>query len=350
MSINIKKVVVFGATGAIGTSLIEILSEKEPSWKIAAISRSEPTSSKHASIANLPNVEMVQGDVEDLKSAQQVTEGADMVYACIGLAKYERRHWAQHWPIVVENLLQVTSYQRPLVFCDNLYAYGPTTNITPNTETLEPGVQSKPAIRALIRQKLEERMEQSPGSLGVVGGADFFGPGVDDEKSFLNGVVIRNMVQGKKPMALGSSNAIHDFCYVRDFSNALYVVSKRPAAMGRFWICPHSIHDKTLAEIAILIAKKCPGGGASSSFSVWPYWMVVVLGLFTTTLGELQEMMPYWQNHYSVDDTEFVKEFGIEATPCEEALEKTVDYYQQVEKKELEKKLAAGAGASCTPC
>ena len=41
-----------------------------------------------------------------------------------------------------------------------------------------------------------------------------------------------------------------------DFANALYVVSKeenRPLSMGRFWICPHSTHNRSYRDIEDMI-------------------------------------------------------------------------------------------------
>lgn len=61
----ISKVIVFGATGAIGTSLIEILSEKQPTWEIVAISRSGASSNSPLAKMQLQRVMVIKGDVED---------------------------------------------------------------------------------------------------------------------------------------------------------------------------------------------------------------------------------------------------------------------------------------------
>ena len=161
---NNKKIVVFGATGSVGTDLIEIVSNNEPNWKIVAVSRSGPNTNARLASLHLPNVDIVKGDVEDLESAKQITNDADMVFSCVGFVQYEQRYWVKHWPKVVDNLLAVTSVDRPLIFCDNLYAYGnPQTPINPSTKTLPPGMQTKPAIRSLLRVKLTKRMKEAPG-------------------------------------------------------------------------------------------------------------------------------------------------------------------------------------------
>ena len=176
MSATASKVIVFGATGAIGTSLIEIIHEKQPTWEILAVSRSGPKAD--SPLAKIPQVTMVKGDVEDLETVQELTKDVQLVFCTVGFPQYESKYWAKHWPVVVDNLLAVTNESRPLVFCDNLYAYGPGTNISPSSPTVSPSTKSKPAIRALLHQKFQERMDTLPKSIVVVGGADFFGPGV----------------------------------------------------------------------------------------------------------------------------------------------------------------------------
>ena len=64
----------------------------------------------------------------------------------------------------------------------------------------------------------------------------------------------------KRPTCLVSfacaTSSMTTFCYSRDFANALYVVSKeenRPLSMGRFWICPHSIHNRLYRDIEDMI-------------------------------------------------------------------------------------------------
>ena len=251
---NNKKIVVFGATGSVGTDLIEIVSNNEPNWKIVAVSRSGPKTNARLASLHLPKVDIVKGDVEDLESAKQITNDADMVFSCVGFVQYEQRYWVRHWRKVVDNLLAVTSVDRPLMFCDNLYAYGNPQNAS--TKTLPPGMQTKPAIRSLLRVKLTKRMKEAPGSIVAVGGADIFGPHIDDAKSHLGGTMVAKMVEGNRPTCLVSRNIHHDFCYSRDFANALYVVSKeenRPLSMGRFWICPHSTHNRSYRDIEDMI-------------------------------------------------------------------------------------------------
>ena len=86
-----KKVIVFGSTGPIGTNLIQIIANEQPSWQIVAVSRSGPQSKSVLASLKLDNVEIVKGDVELLEDVQSLTDSVDLVYCCIGFEKYERK-------------------------------------------------------------------------------------------------------------------------------------------------------------------------------------------------------------------------------------------------------------------
>jgi nucleoside-diphosphate-sugar epimerase len=261
------KVIVYGATGAIGTSLVETLCAEHKGWEILAVTRSAKGTSRLASM-KLPNVTMVEGDPFDEESVLEMTTDCDIVYSCIGFHRDERKYWAKHWPrIVLENLLAAlkpdstngSMQKKRLVFCDSLYAYGPRENISPTSSTVAQSYKSKPAVRAKVREMMVQHMTQYPGTLIAVGGADFCGPHVAD-KGF-HDAVAGKIAQGQSALAIDSVPVVHEFCFAPDFARALAMVSANDEnflkAADKFWICPHStIHDKTLQEIASEIAVK----------------------------------------------------------------------------------------------
>lgn len=326
-----KKVIVFGSTGPIGTNLIQIIANEQPSWQIVAVSRSGPQSKSVLASLKLDNVEIVKGDVELLEDVQSLTDSVDLVYCCIGFEKYERKYWAKHWPPVIDNLLAVTSETRPLVVCDNLYAYEAGINMSTSSKLIEASLKSKPAIRSFVHQKLQLRMDSQPKSVTCVGGADFFGPHVHN--SFLGDTFFGSMVlKGQKPLAIATDKAIHDFCYAKDFANALYIASIHDRAYGRFWICPHSIHNMSMHDIATEVSKILSEGTTPTKVQVLPVFLVKMLAVVMPSLSEMKEMLPLWTKDYSVNDSEFCQEFDVEATQMREALSVTVEYYKKQKK------------------
>ena len=179
-----KKIVMFSATGSIGTdhcNLIEIVSKHEPHWKIVAVSTSIEISCMDQ--LDLPGVEIVQGDIMDLDFATQITNDADMVLSCVGFVQDEERFWAERWPTIVNNLLSITSIDRPLIFHDNLYENrNPKTPLQVSRRQLLMKTRSKAAIRSLLHGRIQERMKETPGSVVAVGGSNIFGPHLFDDK------------------------------------------------------------------------------------------------------------------------------------------------------------------------
>jgi len=241
------------------------------------------------------------------------------------------KYWAKHWPVVVDNLLLASSQKegQKLVFCDNLYAYGPTTNISPSSSIISASDRSKPGIRVHLRNKLQQRMNDKPESIAVVGGADFFGPYVTNA-SFLGDTITKAIVEGKpSPICLGSSSVIHDFCYVPDFARALYTVSINDKANGKFWICPHAIHNRTIEQIASDMARMAES--KNGTVTVYGGWSVRLLGFFMGFMSAMIEMLPFWTKAYSVDDSDFCKTFGTQATSYEDALWAYIEFYRSLD-------------------
>jgi nucleoside-diphosphate-sugar epimerase len=320
-----KKVIVFGSSGGIGSKLVEILSKEQPSWEIVAVSRSSAEK-----FAQYSNVKVVPGDATNKTEVMELTADKDIVYACIGFPKYEKKYWATTWPIVLDNLLEGTAQRegQKFVFCDNLYAYGPTQNISPKTSRVPANSKSKLGVRALLHEKFQKRMSDSPDSMMVVGSADFFGPGITDV-TFLGDTFTKAILEGKKaPIAIGSSSKIHDFAYAPDFSNALYIASNNDKAYGKFWVCPTAIHDKSMDQIAADVARLAECDSKKAKVTAYPGWSIKLLSPFMSFMREMVEMLPFWTNDYSVDDSDFCSTFGVKPTPYEEALKEYIAFYK----------------------
>lgn len=322
-----KKVIVFGSTGAIGRHLINILATEQPTWEVTAVTRSTSTDKFDGLSSN--NVRVVQGDPNIKDQVVALSADKDIIYSCIGFSRYEAKYWSQHWPIVLDNLI-AASDQRPgqkLVFCDNLYAYGPSTNISPRSPTVAPSEKSKPGIRAILRQKMEQRIAEKPDSIVIVGGADFFGPYVTNV-SFLGDTFTKAIVHGKPaPICIGSASVIHDFAFAPDFSRALYIASTNDKANGKFWLCPHAIRNKTLNQIAADVGRLADQP-KNSKVTVYPGWSVKLLSPFMGFMKEMVEMLPFWTKDYTIDDSDFCETFGVEPTPYEDALSAYVEFYK----------------------
>jgi nucleoside-diphosphate-sugar epimerase len=321
-----KKVIIFGASGAIGLKLTEIVSGEQPDWEVFAVSRNAKAKE---TLSKYSNVTVIPCDACNKEEILSLTADKDIIYCSIGFPQYTAKFWAKTWPLVVDNILEASNQKegQKLVFCDNIYAYGAATNISPTSKTVPPSLKSKPGVRAILREKFQKRMDEKPDSIVVVGSSDFFGPNLT-ETTFLGDTFTKAILEGKKaPICLGSSTKIHDFAYGPDLSKALYIVSVDDEANGKFWICPHAIKNKTFTRIAQDVAR-LEGGNKKSKVTVYAAWSVKLLGLFIGDLKNMVEMLPIWVNDYSVDDSDFRKTFDMEPTPYEEALKDYISFYK----------------------
>jgi len=311
------------------------------------VTRSPPTedAAKTSRLAQmkLPNVTLVQGVATDQNQVLQLCQDVDLIYCCIGFLQYETKYWAKHWPLVCDNLLQAvvtTSSQgsngsstakKKLVFCDNIYAYGPGENLSVRGSRVPASLQSKPGIRALLHAKFQKHMQEHPGTLTVVGASDFFGPHVTTNGIMGDTLTGKIVVEEASPLAIGRCDVVHDFCYAPDFAKALAVASVHDKAYDHFWIAPHSLHGMTLQEIGNAIASKA-GRPSPVKFIVMGPCLVHVMSPFMGFMSEMREMLPSWTSDYTVDDSDFCTAFGVEATPKDEALEALVQFYLQKKK------------------
>ena len=306
------KVAVFGASGSIGTLLLQALRKEHPGWTVVGVSRSADRGDG-----------WIQGDIFSAASVKECAKDCQILFSCIGFEQYERKYWAEHWPLVVDNLLSaLEDGDRKLVFCDNLYAYGnPKVPITTATPKIASGLHSKPAVRALLHEKFQSHPAWN--RIAILGASDFFGPGLD-QKSFLGDTVTGKIVVGSTPLVVGRKDCIHDFGYAPDVARAMVVASTQPEAYGKFWIVPHSVHGSTMQQIVEEIAE-LHGSTKKPNCTVLGPWMLTLLSPFVGFLGEIKEMLHIWTQDYQVQDSDF---FGMQATPRREALQALVQYYE----------------------
>jgi nucleoside-diphosphate-sugar epimerase len=183
----------------------------------------------------------------------------------------------------------------------------------------------------------------------VVSTSDYFGPDAV-ENVFLGKTFTKRICQGQSPFAIGSAAVVHDFCFLPDLAKSLHVVSKHDKAYDNFWICPHSIKGKTLAELAADMDKTVrsestpelddedyqeehgekeekPESPPFNGVTVMPALMIRTLRPFNAYLREILDRIHCWRQDYRVDDSAIRAAFDLEATPYEEALQEYVAMY-----------------------
>ena len=305
------KHVILGCRGPVGVALMEGLAAAgREVVGVCRTGRSEAPA----------GVRIEAGDVADVSTARRLADGADVVYGCMGLPYPE---WLEKWPPIVEGMLAAAeSAGARLVFADNLYGYGPQS--LPLTEDLpDTSFGNKPALRARMGRTMLEAHGAGRAPVALVRASDFFGPRVTN--AALGERVFANVLAGKPAEMIGDLDQPHTFTYAPDFARALQRIGEaEDDVYGQAWHVPNP-PTRNPREIVDLVGElmgknvkvRSLGGG-----------LLAVLALFSPLMRELKEMMYQWDRPYRVDHTKWVARFGEEATPLENGLRATLDWYR----------------------
>ena len=237
---------------------------------------------------------------------------------------YVSKIYTRVWPIIMENLLNACqSSGARFVFADNLYMYGPQT--TPLTEDMPlTDYGQKPRIRAEITRLWQRAHESGKVRAVSVRAADFYGP--DVSTSVLTTLCVVRLLSGKPALAPYPVDQPHDFTYVPDFARALETLIDAPDdAYGQAWHVPNARPTRTLRELVNLAASLI---GVPPRISMYPVWLAHILALFNRDVRKLREMRFQWDRPYIVDSSKFSRRFWSNATPFEEGLKSTIEFYR----------------------
>ncbi len=304
--------VVLGA-GPVGRSLVEGLLES--GRKVRVVTRSGK--------ADVPGgVEVVAADVAKPDDAVRACEGAGIVYGCVGMT-YEG--WPKLWPPLMKGMLAgAEAAGARFIFMDNLYMYGPQKNGALLNEDLPlTGYGKKPAARAAITRLWQQAHESGRVVVAAVRASDFYGPGV--RNAALGDFTFGKIAQGKSAQVVGQIDHLHSFAYVPDIARALISVGEADEnAMGQAWHVPNA-QERTVRELLELFA-----GELDRKLKVQAAGpvMLTIAGLFNGNLREMKEMLYQWTRPYVVDHSKFARAFWSDATPFDEGIKATADWYR----------------------
>jgi nucleoside-diphosphate-sugar epimerase len=322
-----KRVVVLGATGYAGMATIEALALE--GHQVVSVSRGvHKAGITNSKMHRALGVEYAQADLLDTPKMQGIISGADAV-ACCAVPNYTR--WPQEFPAFTDALIRLMEKSNALlVFCDNLYAYGPDAKRMDETTPLLSTGQ-----KGLVRKKNQELLESACAKkqirLTIGKAADFIGPGVDYphyEKQF------RAILAGKRPMIIGEGKTLHSVSYIKDVGRGLATLATMPGAEGEVWhlpVAPPMTERNHIAILQQLALSKNPSSKqiAPTGVSCLSASMLMLLGLFIPDVRELREVYYQHSQDFIVDCSKFERQFGWSATPLEVVFNETLHWWKQ---------------------
>ena len=295
--------VVLGA-GQIGTRVTQLLLAQ--GHRVRVVRRG-------AAGARHERLEHAQGNLADLRFAEEACRGAVAVYDCSNPA-YDL--WAtQLLPLGKGALHGAAKAGARLVVLDNLYMYGrvagPMTEETPMAPCSRKG-----ELRAtLARERLEA---DARGDVQVVMGraGDFYGPGITNTTVFGERFFTR-VLAGKAGEYVGDAEAPHAYSYGEDVALSLVTLGQSDAR--GVWHLPVAKAETTRA----LAEKIFAGLGRPVTLTRLPTLLLQTMGLFVPLLREVAEMTYQWEAPFLLSDAKFRARFGGAPTALDEGARAT---------------------------
>lgn len=312
MSENSELHVIFGS-GPVGRAVIDELLTKGK--RVRLVKRSGQA------VGLSDGVEVVAGDATDSNSTRAVCEGATVVYSCTNAPDYHK--WPEQFPPLQHGVLEgAAANNAKLVVMENLYMYGPHGG-QPMTEDM-PFKATGP--RGLTRANLARELLEAhaSGKVRVAAGraSDFFGPRVG--QSAMGEGQFRAAIAGKGAQILVNADQPHSFTYMPDIAKALVILGERDEALGQAWHIPNP-RTVTPREFITLI---CQETGQEPKLMVAAPWMVQLFGLFTPPIRGISENFYQFAEPFIVNHSKFTDAFGDIATPLEDAIKTTAQWYR----------------------
>ncbi|MBT2408653.1 MULTISPECIES: NAD-dependent epimerase/dehydratase family protein [unclassified Streptomyces] len=269
-----------------------------------------------------PGIEHVALDGADSRRLTEAVRGAAAIFNCAA-PPYHR--WASEWPPLAASVCAAAEASGAvLVMLGNLYGYGPVDG--PMTEGLPLAATGpKGRVRAAGWEEARKLHEEGRIKAVEVRASDFFGPGVTDG-GHLAARVLPPLLRGKAVSTLGDPDAPHSWSYLPDVARALVEVAGEERAWGRAWHVPTEPALSVRQMVGLLAAEAGTGPVAVRGL---PPAVLGVASVFSPLLRELKEIRYQFDRPFVADSSAYEAEFAVRATPVDEQVKATVDWWRE---------------------
>ena len=300
-------------TGPAGRWIARTLSERGA--RVRAVNRSGKRPELMPS-----DVEVVSADVSDPEQAIRAAEGAAVLYQALNPPYHL---WPELFPGLQAGALAAAKASGArYISIDNLYMYGLADGALTEDSPIAP-CSRKGELRARMGAEVLAAHESGEIRAAILRSSDYYGPGVTlsafGERTF------KPLLAGKGGEAVGSEDLVHSFAYIEDVAEAAVVLGTRDDALGGVWFTPHAAAQPQRA----MIDEASRLAGVKPRVNVVSPLMLRVVGLFSPSIREMNEMMYEFTNAFVVDSGKIEREFGLGATPLAEGLSRTLAWYRK---------------------
>ncbi|MER7110088.1 NAD-dependent epimerase/dehydratase family protein [Streptomyces sp. NPDC000229] len=305
---NLHVVIGYGPAGA---ATARLLAEQGHSVRVVTRSGRSPE----------PGIDHVALDASDSERLTEAAQGAAVIHSCAA-PPYHR--WTTEWPPLASSICTAAEATGAvLVMLGNLYGYGPVDR--PMTEDLPLAATGpKGRVRAATWEQARKLHEQGRIKAVEVRASDFFGPGVTDG-GHLAGRVVPRLLRGKPVSTLGDPDVPHSWTYLPDVARALVEVAGEERAWGRAWHVPTEPASSTREMVDRLAAEAGTGPVAVRRL---PSAALGLASVFSPLIRELKEIRYQFDRPFIVDSSAYEAAFAVRATPLDEQVGATVDWWR----------------------
>ncbi|WP_435363245.1 NAD-dependent epimerase/dehydratase family protein [Haloarchaeobius sp. DYHT-AS-18] len=264
-------------------------------------------------------VAVTAADICDPEEAKRVLADADTVFLC---TNPERCRGARRVMDVASAVIEgAAAAGATVAYGDTVAAYGPADE--PYHEEMQPtapgrwGRARADASETLLAAHAAGRIRAV-----VLRTSDLYGPGV--RNSPYGQPIFGRLLDGKAALVLGDPDATHAVTYVEDAARALVTLAQQPVTHGEVWHAPTPT-AVTPREFVELVAA---AADAQPTLRRVPGWFALLAAPFSKRYRRLRELWYCYDEPHLVDDRKYVSTFGDVATPLEDGIERTVEWYR----------------------
>jgi len=310
----VRKVALFGASGAMGQSVAPELERRGIPYRVVGRSRQK----LQQAFGGLPHAEIFPADLADPAAAAAAARGVDTIFYTLGLP------YPQHnlHPVLMRATLEAAAAEHVerLLLISSVYPYSAPT--TPRVAETHP--RNPPSRKGRYRAEQEDLVLEAHRRGDIAGMIlrlpDFYGPHAD---LGLANPVFRAALAGKTANWIGPTGTPHEFVFVPDTGPVVLDLASCAECYGEAW------NFGGAGEITAVdfITRIYRASGHAPRYRTAGRRLLSVLGWFNPLMRELPEMLYLQETPIILDDRKPLAKFpAIRKTPYDEGIQKTLEW------------------------
>jgi len=270
---------------------------------------------------HVDRAESIAVDVADASALDAAFAGAAVIYQC---AQPEYVKWQVEFPLLQTRILDAAVRAgADLVIGDNLYAYGDPDGAVISESSPEKALGKRSRLRKQMAESALEAHRAGRLRVAISRPSDYYGPGHDQSSK---GIFV-NALRGKSMQFFGRIDLPHSYSYIPDAGRAMAILGTSDLGWGRVWI-PPAQPAITPAEFGAKVWTAA-GQQGKPKLSAITRTLAAPLALFVPIVKALIETLPHFEHPYVVDSSAFEQTFGVTATPLDETIADTIEWYSR---------------------